>query len=168
MTDKPPTKPPAATQSQTSATSTDAAPRPGKRSGFRTLVGYHALDWREGYAEMELDLAETHMNSNGTTHGGVVMTIIDAAMGHAATWCSVPGHARYCATMSLTTSFLVPPRQGDRLRAVGRLISIDHRVATCVAEARNQSGEIVAVAQASFRYATGSEHVEGVPRRPHR
>ena len=140
-------------------------PRVGKRSGFRTHVGYDALDWREGYAEILLDIAEPHMNSNGVAHGGALMTIIDAAMGHAATWCAVPGNARYTSTISLTTSFLDGARYGERVIARGRVVSIDNRVATCAAEVVGSDGRLIALGQASFRYATGSDRVEGVPRR---
>ncbi len=143
-----------------------ARPRTGKGSGFRTLIGYQASEWREGYARMTIRLAQCHMNSNGVAHGGVIMTLIDASMGHAATWCSVPGNARYTSTISLTTSFLEGPKAGVELTATGRLISIDNRVATCESEVRDQDGRLIAVAQASFRYATGSERAEGVARRP--
>jgi len=141
-----------------------SAPRVGKRSGFRTRVGYQAVLWEEGHAIMELALVEGHMNSNGSAHGGVTMTIADAAMGHAATWCPVSGNVRYCATISLNTSFLQGPREGDVIRAEARLVSVDNRVATCEAEVRDQSGTVLAVAQGSFRYARGSEHLDGVAR----
>ena len=56
----------------------------GKPSGFRALVGYKAVVWRRDYAEVELEIDDRHMNSLGILHGGVYMTMMDAAMGHAA------------------------------------------------------------------------------------
>lgn len=176
MTDKPSTVPqgaaPNATELPTGAPAdrpaADLHPGGGKRSGFRTLVGYRAVEWREGFARMSVVLAQCHMNTNGVAHGGVIMTLIDASMGHAATWCSVPENRRYTSTISLTTSFLEGPKEGVVLTATGRLVSIDNRVATCASEVRDDQGRLIAVGQASFRYATGSERVEGMPQRPRR
>jgi uncharacterized protein (TIGR00369 family) len=149
-----------------SAHAGDVAPRPGigRPSRFRGLVGYRAIAWRQGYAEIELALRAEHTNSLGVVHGGVYMTILDAAMGHAVSWCPVEGHARYSVTMSMTTSFLASA-SGGRIVAIGRLEAIHDRIATASAEARDSDGALLAVAQASFRYARGSERIEGVPRR---
>lgn len=138
---------------------------PGKPSGFRSLVGYRTAVWRENYAEIELDLGPEHGNSIGVAHGGVAMTLLDAAMGHATCWCSVEGNVRGCVTISLTTTFLSPGR-GGRITAVARLIGIENRIGTCVGEVFDESGGLIAAGQGSFRYFPGSERVEGVPRRP--
>ena len=61
----------------------------GKPSGFRDLVGYRTTEWREGFAVFEVDIGAQHHNSSGFLHGGVYVTILDAAMGHASTWCSI-------------------------------------------------------------------------------
>lgn len=138
-------------------------PRVGKRSGFRTLVGYHAVVWKQDYAEIELEIGEQHSNSLGIVHGGVLMTIIDAAMGHAVTWTPVKGNVRACVTLSMTTSFLEAPRAG-RLKAIARLVSNENRIAVCEGEIRDAGGKLLVVAQASFRYFAGSEKLEGVPK----
>jgi uncharacterized protein (TIGR00369 family) len=135
----------------------------GKPSGFRTLVGYRAIVWRENYAEIELALGPQHMNSLGITHGGVYVAMLDAAFGHAVTWCSVPGHVRNCVTLSLTTSFLAPATSGV-IKAIGRLDGIAERIATTSGEVVDEAGQLLAVGQGSFRYFRGSERVEGVPR----
>jgi len=135
----------------------------GKPSGFRSLVGYDTLVWRDGHAEMELLLGPEHGNSNGHVHGGVYMTIMDAAMGHAATWCSVAGNRRMVVTVSLTTSFLAPA-QGARIRAVARLVTIESRIGHCRGEIFDENGALLVVGQGSFRYFPGSERTEGVLR----
>lgn len=138
-------------------------PKVGKPSGFRALVGYQATAWRQGYAEIELELGPPHGNSLGMAHGGVLMTLLDAAMGHACTHTSVKGNVRACVTLSMTTSFLEGPRSG-RIRAIGRVVSVENRIATCEAEVRGAGGQLLAIAQGSFRYQPGSEHAEGVPK----
>jgi len=136
----------------------------GKPSGFRSLVGYRAVTWREAYAEIELRLEGQHMNSLGIPHGGVYMTLLDAAFGHAVTWCPVPGNVRTCVTVSLNTSFLASARSGS-LKAIGRLDGIEGRIATASGEVRDETGRLLAVGQASFLYAPGSERIEGVARK---
>jgi uncharacterized protein (TIGR00369 family) len=133
----------------------------GKPSGFRSLVGYGAIVWAQDYAEIELPLGPQHTNSLGIVHGGVSMTILDAAMGHATTWCAVKGNVRACVTISLTTTFIAPA-QGKSIRAIARLVSIHDRVATCRGEVIDESGRLCASGQGSFRYLAGSEHVNGV------
>jgi uncharacterized protein (TIGR00369 family) len=138
-------------------------PRAGKLSGFRDLLGYHVVDWREGHAEISLDLDQRHMNGMGIVHGGLYATVLDAACGHAATWCRIKGNTRGCVTVSLTTHFLHPATEG-RLLARGTLECVHDRIAVCRAEIVDEAGMLLAIGQGSFRYAAGSERLEGVPR----
>jgi uncharacterized protein (TIGR00369 family) len=135
----------------------------GKPSGFRLLLGYRVVEWRENFAAIEMDLEPKHMNGLGIVHGGVYATLLDAAQGHAVTFCPDPARTRICVTISLTTSFLSPAREG-RVRAEGRCIGIHDRVATAQADMFDAAGTLLASAQASFRYMPGSEHLAGVPR----
>lgn len=130
-------------------------------AGFRELVGYEVAKWRDGYAEIVLELRDDHGNRMGITHGGVYMTILDAAMGHAATWCSVAGNRRRCVTISMTTTFM-QPAQASIIRAVGTLVGVDRRVATCRGQIVGEHGEVLVAAQGSFRYGRGSDRVEGI------
>lgn len=151
MQDKPATDPP--------------RPLEGKPSGFRSLVGYHPVVWEEGHAVIELSLRPEHLNSLGLVHGGVYMTIMDAAMGHAISWASVKGNVRKAVTLSLTTRFLSSVK-GGTLRATATLVSVDGRVATAEARITSETGALLASAQSSFMFLPGSEKREGVPRGP--
>ncbi len=142
----------------------DGAPAMGHPAGFRELVGYRVTDWREGEAHIVLDVGDHHKNRMGIVHGGAYMTILDAAMGHAATWCSVPGNTRVCVTISMTTSFLAPAKAG-LITAAGFLYGVEDRIATCRGEVRDLEGTLLMSAQGSFRYFPGSEHVTGLPRK---
>ena len=145
-----------------STTPADPPQRP-RRSGFRTHVGYTTKVWRDGYGEVELVLAERHMNVMGRAHGGVYATILDAALGQATGWCSVPGNARFAVTLSLTVSYLDGAEAGQTLTAIGRVLATEGRIATCTAEVVDEAGRICATGQASFMYRPGSEKPEGVP-----
>jgi len=135
-------------------------PEPG---GFRKHVGYRTTVWRENYAEIILDLEAFHGNTVGALHGGVYMTLMDAAMGQAATWCPVEGNVRRCVTISLTTSFLTAAR-GPRITAVTRLEGNTDRVAVCRGEIIDADGTICITGQGSFRYLRGCEKLEGIPK----
>ena len=139
----------------------------GKPSGFRSLLGYRCIHWENGYAEMELMLEDKHLNSLGYTHGGVYLTILDAAFGHAATWCAVPGNVRAVVTITLTTSFLAPAKAGI-LRAIGRLEGVHAKIATVSGEIRDQQGLLLVTAQGSFRYVGNGDAIEGMASLPPR
>ena len=129
-------------------------------TGFRETVGYDVQIWREGYAEIFLDLGQGHKNRMGIVHGGVYMTILDAAMGHAATFCTVPEQRQRCVTLSMTTSFMSPAKEG-RIIAIGHLEGVHERVAHCRGEIVDKNGKLLMAAQAAFRYLPGEE---GQPR----
>jgi uncharacterized protein (TIGR00369 family) len=135
----------------------------GIPAGFRNLVGYRTRAWREGYGEIHLDIKPTHLNMLGFVHGGVYATILDAALGHAVGWCSVPGNRRAAVTVSLTTTYLSGASSGT-LIAIGRLLHIEGRIATCSGEIRDPAGKLFARGQASFMYLPGNERPEGIPR----
>jgi acyl-coenzyme A thioesterase PaaI-like protein len=76
----------------------------------------------------------------------------------------VPGNFRFSTTVSLTTSFLRGAKSGI-LTAAGRIEGMSGRLVTGTGEVRDDTGNLCAVAQASFLYFPGSERPEGVPRR---
>lgn len=135
-----------------------------RRSGYRTLIGYRTAQWREGYGEVQLTIGPQHLNTIGLVHGGIYMSLLDVALGHAVSFCTVPGNARFSTTVSLTTSFLKGAK-GGVLTAIGRVEGVEGRMATGAGEVRDEDGELCAVGQATFMYFAGSERPEGVPRR---
>jgi len=142
----------------------DQRDRQSRRSGFRTLIGYRTKVWREGYGEVELDIGPQHLNSLGVVHGGVHATLLDAALGHAVSFCPVPGRTRYSTTVSLTTVFLKAATAGV-LTAVGRTEGLTGRLVTASGELRDADGTLLATAQGSFLYFPGSEQPDGMPKR---
>lgn len=135
-----------------------------RRSGYRQLIGYRTRAWREGYGEVELAVGPQHLNSIGVVHGGVYVSLLDVALGHAVAYCTVPGNFRFSTTVSLTTSFLRGAKDG-LLTAVGRINGLEGRLVTGTGEVRDEAGNLCAVAQGSFLYFPGSERPEGVARR---
>ena len=134
------------------------------RNKFRQLVGYTTKAWSEGYGEVQILVRDDHMNSMGIPHGGVYVTMLDAAFGHACAWCAVPSNTRSAVTVSLTTSFLAIART-PLIIARGRITGQDGRMVTLTGEVVDEAGQICVLGQAAFMYLPGSEHRDGVARR---
>jgi uncharacterized protein (TIGR00369 family) len=106
---------------------TDAAHPLSSYPDFGTLVGYRIETPAPGTAVLELALQPHHRNRLGTVHGGVIMTMLDAA----GMWaCSEEGQPPGCPTVSINCSFIraVKPSQVGILRARAELVRKGRRM----------------------------------------
>src|SRR5690348_14079181 len=131
-------------------------------SGFRQLLGYRVLDWKDGEAAITLTIGPRHLNRSGALHGGVVTTLIDAAGGYAGTFCAEPGHVRRCVTVSLNAQFLAQTRTGA-LTVRARVRGGGKRLFIASAEVTDAGGVLLAIGEGVYRYRNGSENPLGVP-----
>ena len=85
------------------------------RGGFNLFAG---PVWRlpaEGETRrFALLVEQKHMNSSGSLHGGVLMTLADIAMSRTSRAAS---GAESCSTVSLTCDFIGPGKLGDVIEA---------------------------------------------------
>lgn len=106
----------------------------------------------DGEAELRLTVAEQHLNSWRVAHGGVVMTLLDVAMAHAARSVNLhegnlgPG----VVTVEMKTSFM-RPGEGE-LRAVGKLLHRSTTMAFCEGSVLAADGKLCAHATGTFKY----------------
>ena len=98
----------------------------------------------EGRVTWEYTVDPAHFNPNGALHGGVLMALLDTAMGHAVSEVVVP-QGRINAAAQLNINFLVPIRSGT-IRATGTVIKIGKRMAIAEGRAVDDSGALVGVA----------------------
>ncbi len=84
---------------------------------FSHLLGMHLTKQQEGEAVVELDVDQSHLNSQNMCHGGVLMSMADLAMGAAAS--SFGGNV---VTMDLQYRFFQPARLGEHVKAEGVVI----------------------------------------------
>lgn len=92
--------------------------------------------------------AEFLFNPQGTLHGGVIATVMDIAMGHLLNHASGgPG-----TTLELKTQFLLPARDGT-LACTGRFLRRGRTISHLAAELRDEAGELLAYATATWRSA---------------
>ena len=160
-TNAPHAEPPPAAQPLQSDRAPDGSSAANK---FRSLVGYKTRTWSEGFGDVEVELRPDLMNSLGIVHGGVYVTLMDAAFGHAVAWCGVPGNVRSAVTVSLNATFLAVAKSGP-LIARGRVERIEGRLAVITGEVVDGDGTVCAVGQGSFMYLSGSENPDGTPRK---
>ena len=119
---------------------------------FVQQLGFELHSVGDGEAELRLTLAEQHLNSWRVAHGGVVMTLLDVAMAHAARSVNKqladlgPG----VVTIEMKTSFM-RPGEGD-LRAVGKLLHRSTTMAFCEGSVFGGDGKICAHATGTFKY----------------
>ena len=114
---------------------------------FVEQMGILLMRWEEGESSVELDPQAHHLNSLSVTHGGVIMTLMDVALGRA---CRSPANPQAVVTIDLKTS--VMRAAAGPLRCEGRLM---HRTATMAfAEATlyDSQDRICAHATGTFRY----------------
>jgi uncharacterized protein (TIGR00369 family) len=87
-----------------------------------------------------------HHNPYGTLHGGVVMALMDSAMGHVV-GAAVHAQGRFNAAAQMSVNFLAPVRAGT-IRARARIVKLGKRLAVVEATAENEAGVTIATATA--------------------
>lgn len=122
------------------------------RIPFVEELGLELWGFGDGKAEIRVDLAEAHLNSWEVAHGGVLMTLLDVAMAHAARahHSHDPATAPGVATVEMKTAFM-RPAQGE-LRALGSLTYRTTSLAFCEGRVLDGHGELCAHATATFMY----------------
>lgn len=101
-----------------------------------------------GLSRVSLELRPELLNNHAGGHGGVVMTLLDCAMAHAAL--SRVDYAREVVTIDMHIAFMRPA--SGRLVATGRATGGGKSVCFCEAHITAEDGEIAAQAMGTFRY----------------
>jgi uncharacterized protein (TIGR00369 family) len=122
------------------------------RIPFVEQLGLELWGFGDGKAEVRVDLAEGHLNSWEVAHGGVLMTLLDVAMAHAARahHSADPATGPGVATVEMKTSFM-RPAEGE-LRALGQILHRTTTLAFCEGRVLDGHGELCAHATATFKY----------------
>ena len=102
----------------------------------------------DGVSSVSVELRPELLNNHAGGHGGVVMTLLDCAMAHAAL--SKVDYKREVVTVDMSVAFLQPAT--GHLVAVGRAIGGGRSICFCEARITNADGEVAAQAMGTFRY----------------
>ena len=119
---------------------------------FVEQLGFELLSMGGGEAELAVDLTDAHLNSWSVAHGGVVMTLLDVAMAHAARSLGKPedNYGPGVVTIEMKTSFMRPGE--GRLRCVGKLLHRSVTLAFCEGSVFGDDGKLCAHATATFKF----------------
>jgi uncharacterized protein (TIGR00369 family) len=123
---------------------------------FQKLIGYEITDWGPGFAVIELELKDEHCNRHGNPHGGVLMTLLDAACTRAGTVDSETHEIGRASTISVSTNF-ISVAQGGKLRIEGKKTGGGRRLFFAEAQAYDEKGNLVASAVGTCRYASNAK-----------
>ena len=138
---------------ESEATTTPGSPLPSLvHIPFLAHLGCELRRFDGGQSELVLTLRQELTNAWGMAHGGVTMTLLDAAMGHAARSPDEPGGEPRTGvvTIEMKTSFMRPGL--GQLRVQGRVV---HRTATmsfCEASVLDEKGALVAHGTGTFKH----------------
>jgi uncharacterized protein (TIGR00369 family) len=119
---------------------------------FVEELGLELWAFGDGAAELRVDLAEAHLNSWEVAHGGVLMTMLDVAMAHAArsVHATAADFGPGVATIEMKTSFMRPAE--GQLRATGKLLHRTTTLAFTEGSVFDDAGHLCAHATATFKY----------------
>ncbi len=122
------------------------------RIPFVEQLGLELWHFGAGKAELQVDLAEAHLNSWEVAHGGVLMTMLDVAMAHAARSANSadPMTAPGVVTIEMKTSFMRAAE--GRIRAVGHLMHRTTTMAFTEGHVYDEDGHLCAHASGTFKF----------------
>jgi uncharacterized protein (TIGR00369 family) len=125
----------------------DRQPPPGSGPFGADLGLFLLAEHADGSVEVALDADERHEREGGILHGGVLMTMLDAAM--AAAVRRTLENGEWIASASIGTDFLRPATRG-RVVARGCVDRRGRTMAFPRAEARDATGQVVARATGTW------------------
>jgi uncharacterized protein (TIGR00369 family) len=100
-----------------------------------------------GTARVRVTVADPLTNTRGQAHGGLLMTMLDLALGRAAQ-SAVPGAISF-ATIDMHVSFIAPG--SGILVGEGRVVRAGRSLVFTEGDVRDETGALVARASAIFR-----------------
>jgi uncharacterized protein (TIGR00369 family) len=133
------------------------------RPRFDLHLGITTRSEAPGSCVAELTLAAEHRNIEGSVHGGVFLTLLDTAMGHAVATLHDRERLAGAATIQFSCQFLRPPA-GSKVAAVGTVVRVGRTSAFVDGVLRDDAGSEVARAHGVWRiWREAGERTEPAP-----
>lgn len=119
-------------------------------SPFSSHLGFRRTQWSDGFAENELIVRPEHMNRNGSCHGGILMTILDAACVACGTY---PRDEQVLlATSASFTMHFVAAMPSKRILATAKCIKRGKSMFFASGDVRTESGDVLASGAGAYCY----------------
>ena len=123
-----------------------------KKIPFLVHLGILTEELGEGTARLSMPLEARMMNSFGSAHGGVIMTLLDVVLCTAAR--TLHPEAAGIVTIDLSTSF-IGAGSTPRLVAEARVLRDGRSIIFVEGEVQNEDGTLVAKSIGTVRARTG-------------
>ncbi len=122
------------------------------RIPFIEQIGCEMQRYENGEAEITLDVQDQHTNSFGVAHGGLMMTLLDVAMAHAARSLNLdqPEGGPGLVTIEMKTTFTRPGL--GKIRALGSVMHSPASMALTEGKVLDSKGRVCAHATATFKF----------------
>jgi uncharacterized protein (TIGR00369 family) len=130
----------------------------GIKIPFTEHLGVQLVEVTKEHAVVSLQKRPELLNSWGSMHGGVIMTLLDLVM----SW-AVRGHYEVVGgvlTVDLSVGFM-KAGYGDKLLAEGRVLNGGKSTAFCESEARDAEGALLAKAIGTFKLLAEKDRKAG-------
>ena len=121
-----------------------------RNNPFQHFVGIEVLKLGGGKSVLQLELKEHHFNLYGIPHGGVHATLLDIAMGTAASFPDSSGIEVDSVTFNLSVDYIAPP-SSRILVAKGKVTKKGKAIAYCTAEIVDQDKTLIASGRSIFK-----------------
>ena len=121
-----------------------------RNNPFQHFVGIEVLKLGEGKSVLQLELKEHHFNLYGIPHGGVHATLLDIAMGTAASFPDSSGIEVDSVTLNLSVDYIAPP-SSRILVAKGKVTKKGKSIAYCEAVIFDQDKTLIASGRSIFK-----------------
>ena len=117
---------------------------------FQHFVGIKVLKVGGGKSLLQLELKEHHFNLYGIPHGGVYATLLDIAMGTAASFPDGSSRELDSVTLNLSVDYVAPP-SSNILTAKGSVTKKGKSIAYCTAEIFDEDKTLIASGRSIFK-----------------
>ena len=121
-----------------------------RNNPFQHFVGIKVLQLGGGKSLLQLELKEHHFNLYGIPHGGVHATLLDIAMGTAASFPDESGREVDSVTLNLSVDYIAPP-SSNMLTASAVVTKKGKSIAYCTAEIFDEDKKLVASGRSIFK-----------------
>ena len=128
-----------------------------RNNPFQHFVGIEVLKLGGGKSVLQLELKEHHFNLYGIPHGGVHATLLDIAMGTAASFPDSSGKEVDSVTLNLSVDYIAPP-SSRTLTAKGKVTKKGKSIAYCTAEIFDEDKKLIASGRSIFKLYDGKKN----------
>ena len=108
-----------------------------------------------GMAMLSMTVRKDHLNGHGSCHGGAIFTLADSAFAFACNSHNTITVAQHCSV-----TFLAPGREGDRLTATAREVTLAGRSGVYDVSVTRQDGVTIAEFRGLSRTISGTHFEE--------